>query len=222
MLTLAGLGSYKKLTKRPTTKYGAFCSKRLEEENKGMLFPSLLIRSFNRRYILGKEKGYMTTMPMLLKAHGPELSAEYHALTHDEKDALLSDYLQTKEEKEATPKKLSNISLGKIVDFRIRHITSTVSSGRCSWSLLTPLQCQELNRMYQTECLVLFSRGNLAHRYGSASYASPGAQRWLECAEIGHSTPNHVAMQLEGFAISGYTGDIKKYQNGVYHIPYPS
>jgi len=52
---------------------------------------------------------------------------EFHALSDEEKAAILSDHLQDKEEKGNTPKNVSNTALGKILDFRIRDITSIVS-----------------------------------------------------------------------------------------------
>ena len=70
----------------------------------------------------------MITLPVFLKTH-LELRAQFNTLSDNEKEALLSDYLQDKEEKGDIPKKLSNTSLSKIIDFQIRHITSTVCSA---------------------------------------------------------------------------------------------
>jgi hypothetical protein len=64
---------------------------------------------------------------------------DFHALSEDEKAVLVSDFLEAKEEKQNTPKNLSNISLSKIVDFRIRHITSMVCLAYCPNALLTSL-----------------------------------------------------------------------------------
>jgi len=138
--TLAGFGNVKKLAKGPTTMYGAFVSRRLKEENEGKLSVPIYDVFDQLNNILGKEIGYMTTLPVFLKVH-PELHAEFHMLSDEEKAALLSDYLQDKEEKQNTPKRLSNISLSKIIDFRIRHITSIVClcSACCPTAVLTSL-----------------------------------------------------------------------------------
>jgi hypothetical protein len=77
-------------------------------------------------YFLDKLKGKKTTLRVFLRKH-PELREEYEALSPEEKSILLSDLLEAKEEKEIIPKNISNVSLSKIIDFRIRHITSIVS-----------------------------------------------------------------------------------------------
>ena len=79
------------------------------------------------------------TLQVFLKAQGPQLSAEYHALSEDEKAVLLSDFLEAKEEKQNTPKSLSNTSVSKIVGFRIQHIMSMVCLACCPNTVLTPL-----------------------------------------------------------------------------------
>jgi hypothetical protein len=82
-------------------------------------FASLEIGKIDRRHFLGIEAGSKTTLQVFLKQHGPKLSAAFQDLSDDEKAALLSDFLEAKEEKGHTPKKLSNLSLSKIIDFRI-------------------------------------------------------------------------------------------------------
>jgi hypothetical protein len=79
------------------------------------------------------------TLQVFLKAQGPQLSAEFHALSEDEKAVLVSSFLEAKEEKQITPKNLSNISISKIVDFRIQYITSMVCLACCPNTVLTPL-----------------------------------------------------------------------------------
>src|SRR5712671_3001383 len=83
-------------------------------------------------------------------------------------------------------------------------------------------QCEDLNRLYQTETLVLFCRSEIAHSYSSGSFATEGARKWLENVDVGHDTPQNVAIQMEAFCISGVSKRLQKSQGGMYHIPISS
>ncbi|KAH9955288.1 hypothetical protein BC827DRAFT_1271815 [Russula dissimulans] len=166
--SMDGIGGVKKVTKAAPTAYVAFCGKKLEQENEG------------------KEQGSKTTLPAMLKKCSDELSAEFSVLSKSEKDALLANCLQAKEEK-STAKRLSNVAISK---------------------------CQDLNWQYQTESLVLFCHSTVAHSYSSGSFATEGARRWLENAEIGNNTPQDSAIQLEGFCTSNCGEWIRKIKEG--------
>jgi hypothetical protein len=71
--------------------------------------------------------------------------------------------------------------------------------------------------MYQTESLVLFSRGDSVHSYAPGSFATEGAQNWVQNAEIGNDTPDNIAMQLEGFTASGCNKRVQKTQRSMYN-----
>jgi hypothetical protein len=100
MQILAIIGNVKKFIKGPTTMYGAFVSKKLKEANEGMLSIQIFDRVWltEQHCILGKEIGDMITLLVHLKVH-PELHVKFHALSDEEKAALLSNHLQDKEEK---------------------------------------------------------------------------------------------------------------------------
>jgi hypothetical protein len=70
--------------------------------------------------------------------------------------------------------------------------------------------------------MVLFGRGDVDHSYRGCAYATDGASKWLENAEIGHTTPIVASTQMEGFTISGYNSRVMKTQEGMYYIPIPS
>ena len=72
--------------------------------------------------------------------------------------------------------------------------------------------------MYQTESLVFFSQGDLAHSHPLGLFAIEGAQNWVQNAEIGNDTPDNIAMQLEGFTASGCNKQVQKTQESMYHI----
>jgi hypothetical protein len=76
---------------------------------------------------IGKEQGSKTTLPAMLKKCSDELSAEFSVLSKSEKDALLANCLQAKEEK-STAKRLSNVAISKVVESKMRLVTSTVCS----------------------------------------------------------------------------------------------
>ena len=54
------------------------------------------------------------------------------------------------------------------------------------------------------------------HTYSAGSFASEGARNWLEHSLVGQNAPQNVALQMEGFTVSGCNDGIKKTQDGVY------
>jgi hypothetical protein len=52
------------------------------------------------------------------------------------------------------------------------------------------------------------------HTYPAGSFASEGARNWLEHTEVGCDTAQNVALQMEGFAVSGLSKRFKKTQDG--------
>jgi hypothetical protein len=70
--------------------------------------------------------------------------------------------------------------------------------------------------------MVLFSRGDMEHAYRGCAYATDGASKWLENAQVGHTTPTLAGAQMEGFVMSGYNSRVTKTQGGMYNIPIPS
>jgi hypothetical protein len=70
--------------------------------------------------------------------------------------------------------------------------------------------------------MVLFSRGEMDHSYHGCTYATDGASKWLENAEIGHTNPTTAGTQMEGFIMSGCNSNVTKTQGGMYNIPIPS
>jgi hypothetical protein len=47
--------------------------------------------------------------------------------------------------------------------------------------------------MFQTEILLLYCRGNIAHSYIPGIFATDGARKWLENADTGCCTPSTAA-----------------------------
>ena len=135
MQCLAGIGGFKKATQGTATPFSAFCGKKLGEENEGE-FPATVVRSPNNIIYVGKEQGSRTTLPEFLKEHANKLSAEYSILSPSEKEALLANYLEAKEEKNTT-KRLSNISVSKAVDSKLQRITSIVCTYHIFSTILT-------------------------------------------------------------------------------------
>jgi hypothetical protein len=41
------------------------------------------------------------------------------------------------------------------------------------------------------------------HEYALGSYASDGAHKWLQYSKVGLTTPSKIAMQMQGFVVSG-------------------
>ncbi|KAN0111299.1 hypothetical protein V8E52_008674 [Russula decolorans] len=146
-----------------------------------------------------KENGHKTTLPQLLKGRSEELSATFGKLSNDEKQELLTKHLNSKEERDDTPKRLSNVAVSKAVSIKLNSIIN---------------MCRDLGRLYQTEILFLFSRGNVMHTYSAGAYASDGARNWLEHAEVGCDTAENIAMQMEVFAVSGISKRIKRTRDG--------
>ncbi len=54
------------------------------------------------------------------------------------------------------------------------------------------------------------------HSYPAGSYATEGAAKWLQHTDVGGDTAHNVALQMEGFAVSGLSKRIKKTEHGVY------
>jgi hypothetical protein len=77
----------------------------------------------------------------------------------------------------------------------------------------------DLNRQFGTESVVLIGRGAVGDAYHNCSFATEGASRWLENAEIKNTTPEFAAQQMEGFLISGCYTRVQKKKSGVYYIP---
>ena len=69
----------------------------------------------------------MTTLKTFLKdyAKSSDLQAEYRRC---DKDAILKDFLDTRQERECVPKKLSNVAISKAVDAKLERITAMVCS----------------------------------------------------------------------------------------------
>jgi hypothetical protein len=126
--SLAGVGISKKASKGTTNTYNAFCAKKLAEVNEGMAFVNTPFDTLNNSIFSGKESGNKTTLREYLLEHSKEVSTEFSALSSDERDALLVAHCQAKREKENSAKKLSNVSISKAVDSKIRLVTSTVYS----------------------------------------------------------------------------------------------
>ena len=74
----------------------------------------------------GKEVGTKMTLKNLLTTQSADLSTQFKGLLPEEKDALLSNYLQEKENKANVPKRASSAAIAKAVYSRIDLITTTV------------------------------------------------------------------------------------------------
>jgi hypothetical protein len=48
------------------------------------------------------------------------------------------------------------------------------------------------------------------HTYSAGSFATEGARNWLEHTEVGCDTAQNMALQMEGFAVSGLSKRFKK------------
>ncbi len=155
MRSLVGIAGTK-ATKGPTTAFGAFCGKKLEEENHGAVFVLTVSPVRHLTLLLGKDRGQMTTLPSFLKVHSSELRIEFSMLSHEKKGSLIVSYLEMKDEKENTSIRLSNVAISKEVDAKMQCITAMVCSHYCLVLILIFLQCDDLNCLYQTETLVLF------------------------------------------------------------------
>jgi hypothetical protein len=96
-----------------------------------MQFLSLVTRSVltDMHLFPGKESGHKTTLPNFLKARSGELRAEFSTLSHEQKGALLTDFLQAKAEaaeRDDATKKISNITITKAVNAKLHNILSMV------------------------------------------------------------------------------------------------
>jgi hypothetical protein len=76
--------------------------------------------------LLDKENGHKTTLPQLLKNRSEELSAAFGNLSNEEKQELLTIHLDSKEERDNTPKRLSNVAVSRAVNMKLSIITNTV------------------------------------------------------------------------------------------------
>lgn len=90
-------------------------------------FPLPIIYTSDIILFLGKEVGEKTVLPVFLQSHKAVIRHGYQALSQDEKDALLRDHLQAKEEEANVPKRASNVALTKAVYSKMEVVTSTVS-----------------------------------------------------------------------------------------------
>jgi hypothetical protein len=52
------------------------------------------------------------------------------------------------------------------------------------------------------------------HSYPAGSFATEGAAKWLHYTEVGGETAHNVALQMEGYAVSGLSKRIKQTQHG--------
>ncbi len=214
MRSLAGIANTK-VPKGPMTAFGAFCGKKLQEANNGAI---LVIVTWSQVLTIfsGKEKGKMITLPNILKTRSCELKTEFSALSNEEKNVLLAGYEEAKDEKENNPMRASNVAISKAVDSKMQSITAMACLYYYHLNMaLILLQCEDLNRMYRTETLVLFCRGNLAHSYSCGSFATEGAQNWLENSDVGHSVMNLAAMQMEAFMVSGCNKRVNTLKGGM-------
>jgi hypothetical protein len=64
--------------------------------------------------------------------------------------------------------------------------------------------------------MVLYCRGDTLHTYAAGAYTTEGARKWLEHSKVGQDSLQNVAVQMEGFNISGCRNSIK-IQGDVYH-----
>ena len=127
MRLLGGIGGFKKVTHGATTPFGAFCAKKLNEMNYGVLL-SLAVLLLHGPYvllILGKEIGHKTTLPEFLMSysHDEDLKQEYK---DSDKKTLLADFDDIKKARESVPKKLSNVAISKAVTLKMDRIISYV------------------------------------------------------------------------------------------------
>lgn len=75
--------------------------------------------------------------------------------------------------------------------------------------------------MFQTEILLLYCRGNIAHSYIPGTFATDGARKWLENADTGCCTPSTAARQMEGYSVSGCVRRPKKDKSSAYNYLSP-
>lgn len=160
-------------------------------------------------FSLGKEKGYMTTLPAFLKDYtqDDELRREYKAC---DKETLFTDFENAKKVKACVPKRSSNVAISKLVYMKLDRVIASVCLSYFLDPFLTSFQCNELNQIFGTEVALFYSRGNDSHTYSPGRFVTEGAQKWVESAEIGNNHPDSIATQLEGFIISGCAGRVNK------------
>ena len=79
----------------------------------------------------------MTSLKDFLKdyANDTDLKAEYEKC---DKDEILKVFLDTRQERESVPKKLSNVAISKAVDAKLERITASVCSYQVLDTFLTP------------------------------------------------------------------------------------
>jgi hypothetical protein len=126
VLSLAGIATQNRLSKRNPTSFSVFCGKKLNEENDGKSsiqrcqMRLLIILSF-----LGKENGQKMTLPQLLTERSDELSTAFGDLSNEDKRELLARHLDSKESND-TPKRLSNVAVSRAVNLKLKVIINTV------------------------------------------------------------------------------------------------
>ncbi len=126
MLAHAGIGAFKKATEGATPTYAVFCDTKLKELNEGVYSITIPLH-LTKSMLLGKEVGEKMTLRDLLITESGTLRTQFKALSHDERDMLLNDYLQAKENKENVPKRVSQAAIAKAVYSQMQLVSTTVS-----------------------------------------------------------------------------------------------
>lgn len=78
---------------------------------------------------LDKENGQKKTLSQLLKERSGEISNEFGNLSNHDKNELLTRHLDSKEEDDDTPKRLSNVAVSRAVNMKLKIIITTVLGG---------------------------------------------------------------------------------------------
>lgn len=134
---LGGFGGFRKAKQRSTSPFGAWLSKKIEEENRGGLFLPLCFRQCSYIILLlDKHKGDRTTLQDLLQRYRLENSDDDGPkMLHDEynncdKEAVIDDFKVRKaqEAEENAVTKVKNISISKKVYAKLGNITASVRS----------------------------------------------------------------------------------------------
>ena len=106
MISLAGIATNKKLSKQNATPNSVFCDIKLQEENNGKhSVQTFKVIFTNRIFPLNKENGQKTTLPELLQQKSHKLHSKFGQLLNTEKVNLLIRHIQSKAERDDTPKK---------------------------------------------------------------------------------------------------------------------
>jgi hypothetical protein len=75
---------------------------------------------------LGKEVGEKMTFQDLLMTQSGGLSTQFNTLLPEERDVIVSNYLEAKEKKVNVPKRASHAAIAKAVYSQMEFITTTV------------------------------------------------------------------------------------------------